>query len=95
MVFVVVVFFCHFYSAEQLMLETSLLLLSCGANLALINWFEIITQCSPYQAVTGKIYRLKQQFFNCQQSLEGLLKLYKVVLKNTGQELPVTCGAKT
>ena len=35
-------------------------------------------QCSPYQAVTGKIYHLKQQFLYRQQPLEGLLKLHKL-----------------
>ena len=48
-------------------------------------------------AVTGKIYRLKQQSYNNYrlQPLEGLLILYKFFYTNTGQELSLTCWAKT
>ena len=30
-------------------------------NIKILRDVDIVTQCSPYQAVTGKIYRLKQQ----------------------------------
>ena len=33
-------------------------------------------QCSPYRAVNGKIYRVKQHFVRL-QLLEGLIKLNK------------------
>ena len=42
------------------------------------------SQCSPYQAVTSKIYRLKQHFSYRLQPLEDLLKLnIELVFKNT------------
>jgi len=47
-------------------------------------------QCFPYEAVTGKIYHLKQQFLPPATSLR-FTKTIKVVLKNTGQELSLTC----
>ena len=37
-------------------------------------------QCSPYQAVTGKIYRLKQHL-SPPATAEGLLKIHIVSLK--------------
>ena len=55
-----------FFTIENAGLDTSLL---------------ILLRCSPYEAVTGKIHRLKQQFLlpsYCLESLEGLLILYKL-----------------
>ena len=42
---------------------------------------QLLLQCSPYQAVTVKIYCLKQQF-SPPATTEGLLKINIVSLKN-------------
>ena len=39
-------------------------------------------QCSPYQAITGKIYRLKQHFLPPAMALR-FTKIKEVLLKNT------------
>ena len=51
-------------------------------------------QCSPYQVVTSKIYLLKQQFLP-PATFWKFTKPREVVLKNTGQELSLTCWANT
>ena len=42
---------------------------------------QIMKQCSPYQAVTGKIYRLKQHFLPPATAWR-FTKIKEVVLKN-------------
>ena len=45
-----------------------------------LNWQRGTTQCPPYQAVTGKIYRLKQHFL-LPATAWRFVKIRQVVLK--------------
>ena len=51
--------------------------LSCKQDqIKMRDYMDRWVQCSPYRAVNGKIYRVKQHFVRL-QLLEGLIKLNK------------------
>ena len=69
---------------------------NCGVNQALICRRPLTVfslsggnrlNLPPQATASNSSYRL--------QPLDGLLKLYKLFYKNTGQELSITCWAKT